>query len=93
MRKDDVTMELPGVPKPRGRRSTGKALSGAERQRAYRAKLAEEGREQVSLDLPGDVAAALRQYVLRQNADVSTEPITLGQAAERILRDRLLRKR
>lgn len=92
-RKDDVTLELPGVSKRPGRPSSGRALSGAERQREYRERLRAEGREQVTVDLPADVLAALRAYVARQNADVSGDPIKLGDAVERILRDRLLRKR
>jgi len=40
-RKDNVTVELPGLPPRRGRPATGKAKSGAERQRAYRKKLRE----------------------------------------------------
>jgi len=93
MRKDDVTLELPGVARRPGRPPTGEALTGAERQRAFRARQRERGLEQVTVDLPADVAKALRQYVARQNADVTTDTITLGQAAERILRDRLIRKR
>lgn len=40
-RKDDGhTLELPGVPKRRGRPPTGKAKSNAQRQAAYRARRA-----------------------------------------------------
>lgn len=91
MRKDDVTAELPGVPRRQGRPPTGKAKSGASRMAAYRARQAAAGRETVSLELDKDVADALRGYVERRTAEA--EPITLSQAAERILRDRLLRKR
>jgi len=35
-RRDTLTMELPGVPKRRGRPATGKAKTGAQRQAAYR---------------------------------------------------------
>lgn len=90
-RKDDVTAELPGVPKRRGRPSTGKAMTGAERMAEYRARLAAAGRETVTVDLDKEVADALRAYVERKSAD--SEALTLGQAVERILRDRLLRKR
>lgn len=89
-RKDDVTTELPGVPKRPGRPSTGKAKSGAERMAAYRAKQAAAGRETVTVDLDKEVADALRAYVERKVMD--GEAVTLGQACERILRDRLLRK-
>ena len=90
-RKDDVTAELPGVAKRPGRPPTGKALSGAERMAAYRARLLASGRETVTVDLDKEVADALRAYVERKSAD--SEALTLGQAVERILRDRLLRKR
>ena len=36
-RRDDLTMELPGVVRRRGRPATGKAKSGAERTRKWRA--------------------------------------------------------
>lgn len=42
-RKDNgLTLELPGIARRRGRPSTGKALSGAQRQKAYRARLRAE---------------------------------------------------
>lgn len=91
MRKDEVTMELPGVAKRRGRPATGKAATGANRMAAYRARLAAAGLETMTLDLDQEVACALRAYVDRKKSDA--EDLTLGQAVERILRDRLLRKR
>lgn len=91
MRKDDVTGELPGVPARRGRPPTGKAQDGAARQRAYRARLAEQGREDLTLTLPTDVAEALREYTKRRSSDGAE--LTLGEAVEKFLRDRLLRKR
>jgi hypothetical protein len=98
-RKDVVTLELPGVAKKPGRPPTRpqdkeslKAAARA-RQKAYRERLAAQGKESLTCDLPADVMAALRKYVARQNADVSGEPITLGDAVERVLRDRLLRPR
>jgi len=90
-RKDDVTMELPGVGKRRGRPPTGNASTPAERMRALRAKAKAEGREQVSFFLSADEASALRAYVKRKCAD--TEEMTLGDAVGRIIRDRLMRKR
>lgn len=89
--KDEVTMPLPGVPAKRGRPATGKAMSAAERKAAQRARQAAAGLETVPVVLPVDVADALRAYVKRRSAD--DEAMTLGQAVERILRDRLLRKR
>lgn len=35
----DATMALPGIPARRGRPSTGKAKTGAQRQKDYRARL------------------------------------------------------
>lgn len=93
MRKDDLTEELPGVPKRRGRPSSGRALSGAQRQAAYRERQKETGRHEVTAFLDVEVANALRAYVARQNADRAGNPMTLGDAVERIVRDRLLRKR
>ena len=43
MKKDKVTGELTGMPKPRGRPATGKAKSTAERQAEFRAKKKAEG--------------------------------------------------
>lgn len=93
MRKDDVTQELPGVPKRPGRPPTGKAMDAAARKRAQRQRLAAEGRGILTVDLPEDVMVALRSYVDRQNADTAKEPVTLSMAIERVLRDRLLRPR
>lgn len=86
MRKDDVTQELPGVPKRRGRPSTGKALTPAQRQAARRARLAAEGVEVVTFEVSGEVAERLRDLV-------EFKEETLSQAADRILRAYLLRKR
>lgn len=94
MRKDDVTKELPGVPARRGRPRTGAAKSGADRMREFRAKMAEAGKVEIKgVWVSVDVFDALRAYVQRQNADVADSHVTLGDAVDRILRDRLLRKR
>lgn len=90
-RKDDVTMELPGVVKRRGRPPTGKASSGASRMAAYRARLAAAGLETLTVEVDREVADALRAYVERKKSD--SEDMTVGQAVSRILHDRLLRKR
>jgi hypothetical protein len=52
----------------------------------YRERLREQGREILTVDVPQEVAEALRRYV-------EFKDMTQGQAVERILRDRLLRKR
>lgn len=94
---DVFTVELPGVPKRRGRPPTRpqdeKSLkrAAAARTAAYRARLKADGLETVTLALDAEVAEALRAYVARKSAD--SEVMTLGQAVDRILRDRLLRKR
>jgi hypothetical protein len=77
---------LDAAPPRRGRLFTGKALSGADRQRQYRERLREKGRETLTVDVPQEVAEALRRYV-------EFKDMTQGEAVERILRDRLLRKR
>lgn len=92
-RKDDLTAELPGVPRRRGRPPGAKAKSGSERMREYRLRKAAEGREALSILLDEEVLSALRGYVDRKNRDVAVQPITLSDAVELILRDRLLRKR
>lgn len=97
MRKDNVTAELPGVPRRQGRPATkpqdadSLRKAAAARKREQRKRQAELGLETITITLDKEVADALRAYVDRKTAD--TEPVTLGQAAERILRDRLLRKR
>lgn len=43
MKKDNITGELPELPKKRGRPATGKAKTAAERQAEFRAKKKAEG--------------------------------------------------
>jgi hypothetical protein len=86
MRKDDVTLELPGVVKRRGRPSTGKAMTPAERKAASRARLAAEGKGVLSVDVSLEVIEALRKHVQFKDEDQ-------GEAVDRILRAYLLRKR
>ena len=95
--RDVDTSALPGVPRRRGRPAERpqdeKSLraAAAARKRAERERKAAAGLQEVTLTLDLEVANALRAYVDRKSAD--SESLTLGQAAERILRDRLLRKR
>lgn len=95
--KDSQTVGLPGIPKRRGRPATqaqdeaSLKRAAALRKRQSRARLAAAGLETLTLDLDQEVADALRAYVERKKAD--SEELTMGQALERILRDRLLRKR
>jgi len=65
-RKDNgLTMELPGVPKRRGRPSTGKAMSNAERQKAFRQRRGARALD----DLP----------TVRQMCELSL-PVTINQS-------------
>lgn len=96
-RKDNDTIELPGVPRRQGRPPTrpqdpsSLKAAAAARKREQRKRQAAAGLEELTITLDKEVADALRAYVDRKVAD--TETLTLGQAVERILRDRLLRKR
>lgn len=86
MRKDDVTAELPGVTRRRGRPSTGKAMTDAERQKAYRKRLKDQGRVELKCIISQDVADALKKHVRYKD-------MPLGEAIDKFVRDRLLRKR
>jgi len=87
MRKGDVTGDVPGVPRRRGRPATGSARTAAQRQAARRARLAAEGKESLTVDVSTDVADALRALVkFKANEGMS-------EAVDRILRSYLLRKR
>lgn len=85
-RKDDVTGELPGVPRRQGRPPTGKALDNAARSKAKRERLEAEGKKQVSVTISIEVLEAIRKHI-------EFKDLTLGDAFEKALRDRFLRKR
>lgn len=87
MQTIDNAITPENAPRKRGRPPTGNALSASARQARRRAKLEAEGKTllpaaKVSLE----VAEALAKYI-------QFKDMTLGDALERILRDRLLRKR
>jgi hypothetical protein len=86
MRKDDVTLELPGVVRRPGRPPTGKAMTSAQRKAASRARLRDEGKAQLNVNVGTDVLDAMRK---------SLEFKDEGQDAfvDRVLRAYLLRKR
>jgi len=84
--RDDVTGSLPGVPAPRGRPKTGQALTNAQRQKAKRDRLAAEGKKQISATLSIEVIDAVKKHVEFRDLDI-------GDAIEKALRDRFLRKR
>lgn len=73
--------------KKRGRPSTGNALSASDRQARRRAKLEAEGK---ALLPPIVVSAAVKQALTNF---IQFKDMTLGDALERIISDRLLRKR
>lgn len=86
MRKDDLTAELPGVPARRGRPKTGQAMTDAQRSKAKRDRLAAEGKKQISCTLSLEVIEAVKRHIEFKDLD-------LGDAIEKALRDRFLRKR
>jgi len=85
---DDRTLDMLD-PFKRGRgRPVGHVpgLSAAQRQALRRARLAKEGRGVLTVELSLDVLKALDDFLRFKDE-------TKGSAVERILRDRLLRKR
>lgn len=77
----------PEPPRKRGRPSTGTALSESARQARRRAKMEAEGKillPRIAVSL--EVRQALTSYI-------QFKDMTLGDALDRIVRDRLLRKR
>jgi len=85
--KGDVfTAPLPGVAKKLGRPATGKAMDNAARSKAKREKLLAEGKKQISVTLSLEVIEALEKHI-------EFKDLTLGDAVEKALRDRFLRKR
>jgi hypothetical protein len=75
------------TPRKRGRPSTGKALSASERQARRRAKLKAEGKALLPPAVVSqEVEKALEKFI-------QFKDMTLGDALDRIVRDRLLRKR
>jgi hypothetical protein len=81
------TTEPAKKPEKRGRPSTGKALSGSERQARRLARLKAEGKTV----LPQAVVSLEVQKALTKF--IQFKDMTLGDALDRIVRDRLLRKR
>lgn len=75
------------VPKRgRGRPPSGSALSNADRQAAYRRKLVDQGQDKLTVVLDVAVLDALSKFI--EFKDMSKSDVV-----NRILRDRLLRKR
>lgn len=86
----DVTSQVAEKPTERsgrGRRPTGKALSPAERQARRLAKLEAEGKGILPTAVVSlEVKQALAKFIQYKD-------MTIGDALDRIVRDRLLRKR
>ena len=79
--------EPPRSPGKRGRKPTGKALTGSERQARRLAKLEAAGKTLLpQVVVSQEVQQALVKYI-------KFKDMTLGEALERIIRDRLLRPR
>ena len=87
MQTIDETPNTPAPAKKRGRKPTGKALSESDRQARRRAKLEAEGKALLPpVVVSQDVKQALAKFI-------QFKDMTLGDALDRIVRDRLLRKR
>lgn len=81
------TAEAPEPKKGRGRPKSGKALSAAERQKRRREKMEAEGMTLLPpAKVKKDIAQALEKFI-------QFKDMTLGEAIDKIVRDRLLRKR
>lgn len=84
---DNKTIELfLPVKARRGRPSTGVALSPADRQKAYRARLLAAGESSLTVALPLDLLDALDKFVTFKSE-------TKSEVVARILKSYLLRKR
>lgn len=92
--EDKVTPDLyeeappPPAPKPktRGRPASGSALTGKERQKARRERLAATGVGTLTVELPMDVLDGLNEYL-------KFKGITKNVVIEKLIRQQLLRKR
>jgi len=87
MRPDTNATELPDDVKRRGRPPSGQALSASARQRRRVEKLEAEGKALLPRAVvSNEVKTALMKFI-------QFKDMTLGEAIDRIVRDRLLRKR
>jgi hypothetical protein len=83
----DVVLDQASLKKKRGRPSTGTALSPSERQARRREKLKADGKALLPpVVVSQEVEQALAKFI-------QFKDMTLGAALDRIVRDRLLRKR
>jgi hypothetical protein len=77
---------LGGAIRQRGRPVSGKAMTGAQRQAARRAKLATQGKTTLTVEVSIEVAEALAAFV--KFKDQSKDAVI-----ERLIRSQLMRKR
>lgn len=87
--KDTLTLDLadaPAVRRQRGRPADPNAMTHAQRQAKYRAALRAAGKGEIKVIVSHEVQEALAKFV-------EFKDMTLGDAVDKILRDRLLRKR
>lgn len=82
----DLVPPVDPVRRPRGRPPSGNAQTAAQRQAARRERLKASGVEALTFLVDDEVAAALRKFV-------EFKDMTQAEAINKILRDRLLRKR
>ena len=83
---DNKTLDLVGEKRGRGRPRDPNAKTPAQRQRDYVERLREQGRDVISVDLPIEVIAAIDKYI-------EFRDMKRGEAIEKALRDRFMRKR
>ena len=87
MQPDTKSAELLETAKRRGRPPTGNALSASARQARRLTKLKADGKARLpACVVSQEVETALRKFI-------QFKDMTLGEAVDRIVRDRLLRKR
>ncbi|WP_426161640.1 hypothetical protein [Pseudoduganella sp. R-34] len=77
---------LEGAIRQRGRPSTGKAMTGAERQALRRKRLAVEGKKTLTVKVSIDVVQALARFTHFKDE-------TKDEVIERLIRTQLMRKR
>ena len=83
---DKKTIDLVGEKRGRGRPRDPNAKTAAERQKAYVARLREKGKDVITVDLPLEVIQAVDKFI-------EFKDMTRGEAIEKALRDRFMRKR
>lgn len=86
---DSFTAEIAGIPTParkRGRPAAADSMTPAQRQAAYRARLAEAGRKPVTVNISQEVIDAIAKYAEFRDVD-------LGLIVDKVLRQHFLRAR